>query len=410
MIYRYFSTDHDSPVLSEEGSLLNLFKKCLVEGYNQTLANSIAYFDVNTISVTFSTPHNYNIGQWVRISMAAVIDYNGLWKIKNIPDSTTIHLETNAIISQSTPTDSTESISVIVAPVGFELSFDSPSTSEAVFRKLNTTELPSQTSKYVSLYVNDKLPVPYNDVGIYASVNISPEFEYITPQGLHTTNRSYQSNARIVYNVGSTLNYNSVDLVDKEWILIADIDNFNETVAVYLMIKPHSSSEFMVYAFGIFNSYKFDDINSIFSMFSDNGSYFDRQQLNSTNYFNTGSKLVLHKDVSGLIPERANLLSSMSAFQDNIGSSGVLLNPANLGTVYFKPTIYGEVSNIRGTLPCILTPSANIITTNTYAFNTNGVEVLNVRYMNGTVGFELHDIGIPIPDVVGGSNQWVTLL
>lgn len=79
----YRSTDYDAPKLLGDswGYINDLFRKCLVTGYNERTDLSSYTFDSGFITFTFDTAHNYNVDQAIDISgISTLLDQTCLIK------------------------------------------------------------------------------------------------------------------------------------------------------------------------------------------------------------------------------------------------------------------------------------------------------------------------------------------
>lgn len=129
----YASYDADAPILQGvTGSVINVFTKVLVEGYNEHSVSSISLVGA-TATASTTTPHGYRSDDVILISGATENEYNNEFQITVI-DETQFSF---AIASSSSPVVS-GTITCKKAPAGFSRPFYNQITNTAVFRSNDT--------------------------------------------------------------------------------------------------------------------------------------------------------------------------------------------------------------------------------------------------------------------------------
>ncbi len=143
-VYRY--TNPGAPQMTgAAGSIVELLKACLVDGYGSTLVSSMTR-DGSVVTVTISAGHSFPKYAVVEISGANQTDYNGQHRIETVTSTTF----TFTLPEGKTPaTPATGTISVKMAPAGWARPYSSADNKRMAFR---STALES-TGFY--LYVDD---------------------------------------------------------------------------------------------------------------------------------------------------------------------------------------------------------------------------------------------------------------
>ncbi|AXQ27585.1 hypothetical protein D0B54_02365 [Solimonas sp. K1W22B-7] len=129
MNYVFQSTDNNAPLLTgESGTLVNVLKKCLVDGYGAVNISGMTRAG-NIVTVTTSTAHGLQDYATIQVSGADQADYNGKFRVASVPGSTTLTFN----IGAATPiSPATGTMAVRRAPLGWTEAYTG--TNKSCFR------------------------------------------------------------------------------------------------------------------------------------------------------------------------------------------------------------------------------------------------------------------------------------
>lgn len=129
LIRKFASANLGAPVLNGVvGSMIGLLDAILVDGYGSVAISSMTRSG-STVTVQTSSPHGLDVDDIPLIAGASESDYNGVWSLTSVPDSTHYTFD----IGLLTPTSpATGSISSKRAPLGWTKVFTG--TNKVVYR------------------------------------------------------------------------------------------------------------------------------------------------------------------------------------------------------------------------------------------------------------------------------------
>ena len=150
--------NYGAPVIKGDnwGYMINMLRQCLINGFNErTDISELKVIDENTITITFLSPHNYQIEQTIAITGAPLADLNTEFIIRSINGliiTCDTYIPLSNIIGQELLALS--GVSSKVAPLGFieEYSLNNKS----VFR-------PNEVDKNCYLCVDDDMPTGWDN-------------------------------------------------------------------------------------------------------------------------------------------------------------------------------------------------------------------------------------------------------
>lgn len=128
----YMNTNIGAPALSDSwGSIIDVLDACLVDGFGAQVVSSLTA-DGKTATVTFGAAHKFLQHQVIKITGANQAEFNGEYRIQQVPTDSTLVLELNTIPSTSTATGA---ISCSLPPLGWQKKFTA--THKAVYKGQN---------------------------------------------------------------------------------------------------------------------------------------------------------------------------------------------------------------------------------------------------------------------------------
>ena len=128
----YTNENINAPALSDSwGSIIDVLDACLVTGFgSQTVSTLTA--SGTTVTATFGSAHKFLQHQVIKITGADQAEFNGEYRIQQVPTANTLILELNTIPSTSTATGA---ISCSLPPLGWQKKFTA--THKAVYKGQN---------------------------------------------------------------------------------------------------------------------------------------------------------------------------------------------------------------------------------------------------------------------------------
>lgn len=128
----YVNTNVGAPALSDAwGSIIDVLDACLVDGFGAQVVSSLTA-DGKTATVTFGTAHKFLQHQVIKITGANQTEFNGEYRIQQVPTTSTLVFELNVIPSTSIATGT---ISCSLPPLGWQKKFSG--THKAVYKGQN---------------------------------------------------------------------------------------------------------------------------------------------------------------------------------------------------------------------------------------------------------------------------------
>lgn len=266
---KWFSSENiNAPELNNNwGSLLNVIKSCLIDGFGTQIFYSIDVSNGVAIA-TFPSNHNLQMFQWIEISGSSQTVLNGEFKILGLTTPNTVEF----LVDLPDQTI-TEPMNCKLAPIGWSMPFSD--TGRAVFQAKNTSKNP------YFLRVDDTcdpLHTPSNakfaKVGILEScssiddisANQAP-FDPLLPTknwigtGTAGSGSAYIGWSKWLYATGDNSGKNHTYVLGdtaingiRSWVLVGDDENFYILPSITTKDSISEYKDFSIcYGFGIFN-------------------------------------------------------------------------------------------------------------------------------------------------------------
>lgn len=357
-----------APVLTNNwGSLTALLDACLVNGFNLQTVTSITRTD-STATATLTAGHGFTVDQVVLVAGCDQPQYNGEFTVTAVT-STTVSFSVSG--TPVTPATTAASITMKVAPLGFEIAFTG--TNKRAYRS------PNPLSNRHFLRVDDSLPTGYTTTWAkFGRVTIAEGMSDIdtfvggrapwdpaaptkneVPSGSGT---SMYSGWFKWYYARNSYNENSGDngAWSRSWVLIGDDRGF---------FLSNSSGWYgdwrILHAFTDFDSYKAGDNYASYLIASERyqqvsytGGSYPYHDAYSANSQDTTGKIAIRNYTQIGDNARLGMLSLNDGNAQNIsGRSGNIPFPNGpdygliLHPIYLRETAVG--GHLRGTLPGI---------------------------------------------------------
>lgn len=274
----FFHTNSNAPILQNAyGSMISLLDACLIDGIPVGSISALTVEDL-TVTATFSTTHNLQQYQVIKISGADQVEFNGEFKVLTVPTSTAVTFELDA---ETESTAATGTMSAILSPLGWEKPFSSINATaggKAAYRSANAlfpirpflrvVDEPDPVwganyAKYAKVAMVELMTDIDTMVGVQAPYDSAvPDKNWI---GTGSGSSAYNGWLKWYYarsNHAATFNVNdsSNTLVgNRSWVLVGTSDYF------YLFpgTSPTDTSA-LSYGFGFFESFYPSDPSSFF--------------------------------------------------------------------------------------------------------------------------------------------------
>jgi len=170
----YSSFNTNAPKLDNSwGALVNVLKKCLVEGFGAVQSSSTS-FNGDFLTVTFTEDHGFLQHQLVEVSGSGVTSIDGLQRISKVIDNKQIVLKLNGNSISNIST----TLSIKLPSLGWELLYDL--SNKAVFKST------ADNGPNHCLFVQNNLPTGYTTTWAkFANLGMAEEYDYdFEPKGL----------------------------------------------------------------------------------------------------------------------------------------------------------------------------------------------------------------------------------
>ena len=330
----YKSTDLNAPTLSGVvGSLVTLLNKCLVDGYTTA---SVTLTQTGNVATATTVANTFVTGNYVTISGANEVDYNGTFQITVLNPTTFTFPVANSPASPATGT-------ILYAKAGLGWSRPYTGTNAATYRSLDVT------SNQFYLQINDNGATP--GAGREAQ---AWGCELMTSYGGYGF-RPFPN----VATLGSGLSLRKSSTADatlRAWTLIGDDRTF------YLIMGPTGDScLYHLHAFGHFLPFRTKDG---YCTFIDGEGTFNSAAAGNnlcTSYSNSYSSLYLARNYAGLASTPPGVspitLPYVNASNLVFGATAGMAAPNGPDTGYYVMPVYiYESSTFRGRFPGLYHP------------------------------------------------------
>lgn len=425
MKFYFDSNDTDAPVLNTWGSMKNLLKKVLVEGYNNKTSIGITKIDDKRFSLAFSAPHGFRKYQYLQISQSAFPTYNNIFKVIAVDVNTSpennksvynVTLYNSLVSLADVQDDNTESIAVKVASLQFGLEYEN--ADKAIFstnpdfannnspQPLSGEQLVNPITNKFYLSVIDVKPSSFTYTGsawanvnggtTYDSVNnvVSGEIFYAEPANLNNHGSRWVYNGTYgSYHFAGYLNYNGTP-PNRKWFVVGNSNGF--------FIGISSNNAYAIYFFNAFKSFKINDQYNLIMNSSKYSSITATSTTSSIAIFplNGGnSNTNILKDHQGFNMENCGYAA---IYATSYIGSGSFNNPSTGGTLYFDTFIYGSASGYRGIYPFLKQPSANN-GTSTHKL----IELLDDRIITSKYWYDESSSDVTIALSIYDNNEYI---
>lgn len=386
----YSSFNTNAPKLDNNwGALLNVFQKCLVDGYGQVQIASFN-FNQNVVTVTTSSPHGFLQFQTVLIEGTGATELDKEHHVFNVMTETQFQIELKNTSLQSLAANSA---TVKLPSLGWEIVFSD--TGRAIF-KSKAEEGPNHC-----LFVQDKLLTGYTTSWAkFASTALAEDFDgtfnfrgrsdlanIADMGGLGSGTSMRLPSGKIYYATAGSNGVSNTTITpssgstngNQTWYLIGDGSTF------YIVNSIHpSSTNFQYSGFGQYNCYHQGfRYNSFIANFlwndqaANNGANFSMDTAGLTSTYKSVKTLGIYgKSTTGILYLNSYNGISYSGNSNLLSSSG----PINLFEVYLRDSnsvLMGTLKNLYWL--AVATPYRNqqifqqgnsvFIALNTYANN-----------------------------------------
>ncbi|QZM13435.1 hypothetical protein ABVS_2808 [Acinetobacter lwoffii] len=372
----FHHTNNNAPVLDNiYGTMLDVLDACLVNGFEVGSVSSLTTSG-KTVTATFSSSHNLQKYQVIKITGANQSEFNGEHRITEVPNSNQIKFEL------TTATSTTAASGTIIAslpPLGWEKPFYESNPAgggKAAYRPANLL-LPSRPflrvvdeldptytatyAKYAKVGIVDDM-IGINEMsGLQAPYDASnPDKNWVgTGAGQSVVNgwaKWYYARGSTPGISGNQYDYSTPSNGPRKWIVLGDKDYFY----IIPSVNPATSGapNQVIWGFGYFESLYNPDNNSFFLACHDRNIaaststspaiYGGLHASNSGNSSNTG--LILFQKYDGTSVYNQGQGKSLNGLSGSFysGSSDNYLTPYNGNYIFSPVNIFDQVTNTTG--------------------------------------------------------------
>lgn len=350
----YTSNNTNAPQLTNDwGALLNIYKKCLVEGYGTLQPTSVSFAN-EYVTLTYASAHGYLQYQQLQVSGFNNSLLDTVHRIYRIDSTTQLTLK----VVGNTLTSFTGTVTTLLPSLGWDLLYDQDT--KGVFRSV------AENGPNHCFFVQNSLPSGYTTTWAkFANTGMAEDWDYgFVPKGLtHPVNwndiNPSGSGTTMTLGHGKIFHNSSSGITNmypnagsftgnSEWFLIGDESYF------YLFHTPISSSSYFVgTGFGQYDSCH---QNNSYGTFLHNMSYEIQTAGGSSNYALDTASLYSNirniKTLSGYNnTSLKDLLTTSYSGISYSGYSSILSagGPVNLFKVYLRDTnsvLMGTLKNL----------------------------------------------------------------